>query len=92
MIHRATRIFGASDYKKLPADIRARADKQFELLKANPQHPSLHFKKFGDRKGQEIWSAQVTLKYRAWPSKSQMNMSGSGLASIMFTTRPHRMT
>jgi hypothetical protein len=35
------------------------------LLKRNPQHPSLQFKKLGDRHAQEIWSAQVTLKYRA---------------------------
>jgi len=53
MIHRATADFG-QDYRRLPADIRARADKQFALLKENPQHPSLHFKKLGDRKGQEI--------------------------------------
>jgi hypothetical protein len=45
--------------------IRARADKQFTLLKTNPQYPSLQFKKLADRKGQEIWSARVTLKYRA---------------------------
>jgi hypothetical protein len=34
------------------------------LLKNNPQHPSLQFKKLGDRNGQEIWTARVTLKYR----------------------------
>lgn len=49
----------------LPADIRARADKQFALLNGNPHHPSLQFKKLGDRNGQEVWSARVTLKYRA---------------------------
>lgn len=64
MIHRANADFW-NDYRKLPAGIRARADKQFSLLKENPQHPSLHFKKLGDRNGQEIWSARVTLKYRA---------------------------
>jgi hypothetical protein len=64
MIHRANADFW-NDYQRLPADIRTRADKQFALLKANPQHPSLHFKKLGDRNGQEIWSARVTLKYRA---------------------------
>ncbi len=42
-----------------------RADKQFALLKANPQHPSLQFKKIGERGGGEIWSVRVTLKYRA---------------------------
>jgi hypothetical protein len=49
----------------LPADIRARAEKQFGLLKADPQHPSLQFKKLADRNGQEIWSARVSLNYRA---------------------------
>jgi hypothetical protein len=64
MIHRANADFW-NDYRALPADIRARADKQFVLLKNNPHHPSLKFKKLGDRKGHEIWSARVTLKYRA---------------------------
>jgi hypothetical protein len=64
MIHRTNADFW-SDYERLPAGIRARADKQFALLKENPQHPSLHFKKIGQREGQEIWSARVTLKYRA---------------------------
>ncbi|MDQ6665561.1 MAG: hypothetical protein M3Z23_14355 [Acidobacteriota bacterium] len=53
------------EYQSLPPDIRNRADKQFLLLKANPQHPSLHFKKLAERHGQEIWSARVTLNYRA---------------------------
>jgi hypothetical protein len=52
-------------YLALPQELRARADKQFSLLKANPQHPSLQFKKVGERHGQEIWSARVTLNHRA---------------------------
>jgi len=64
MTHRANADFW-DDYQKLTAEIRARADKQFALLKTNPQHPSLQFKKIGERDGQEIWSARVTLKYRA---------------------------
>jgi len=64
MIQRAIADFW-KDYHALPAEIRARADKQFVLLKDNPQHPSLQFKKIGERNGQEIWSARVTLKYRA---------------------------
>ena len=63
MIHRANADFW-NDYRRLPEEIRARADKQFAVLNENPQHPSLHFKKLGDRNGQEIWSARVTLKYR----------------------------
>ena len=64
MIHRTNTDFW-SDYRMLPEGIRARADKQFSLLKADPRHPSLNFKKLGDRNGQEVWSARVTLKYRA---------------------------
>ena len=29
------------------------------------RHPSLQFKKLTERGGQELWSARVTLKYRA---------------------------
>lgn len=64
MIHRANADFW-NDYHVLPAGIRARADKQFGLLKSDPQHPSLQFKKLGKRMGREIWSTRVTLKYRA---------------------------
>jgi hypothetical protein len=32
-------------YEQLPREIQALADKNFALLKRNPQHPSLHFKK-----------------------------------------------
>jgi hypothetical protein len=32
-------------YAKLPQPVRSLADKNYELLKANPQHPSLHFKR-----------------------------------------------
>lgn len=56
-------------YLSLPLAVRIRADKQFALLRANPQHPSLQFKKIGERHGQEIWSARVTLSYRALAMK-----------------------
>jgi hypothetical protein len=64
MEHRAGVDFWKA-YEGLPTAVRARADKQFALLKLNPQHPSLQFKKVGDRLGHEIWSARVTLSYRA---------------------------
>jgi hypothetical protein len=64
MQHRAATDFW-QNYSALPQDIRTRAAKQFSLLKANPTHPSLQFKKVGERHGQEIWSARVTLNYRA---------------------------
>ncbi len=64
MRHRAAADFW-QQYLALPQDVRSRADKQFSLLKTNPQHPSLQFKKIGNRRGHEIWSARVTLNYRA---------------------------
>jgi hypothetical protein len=47
-------------YTKLPANVRAVADKNYALLKQNPQHPSLHFKKLG-----RYWSVRIGLRYRA---------------------------
>lgn len=47
-------------YENLPEKVRALADKSFALLKQNPQHPSLHFKRVGP-----YWSARVGLHYRA---------------------------
>jgi hypothetical protein len=47
-------------YNQLPAEIREQADKQFELLKRNPAHPSLRFKKIG-----RYWSARVNVGIRA---------------------------
>lgn len=50
-------------YAQLPKDIQALADNNFKLLKANPYHPSLHFKKVGKRK--QLWSVRVSADYRA---------------------------
>jgi hypothetical protein len=41
-------------------DVQELARKQFELLKSNPRHPSLRFKKIG-----EVWSVRVSKDYRA---------------------------
>ena len=62
--HNATPGFWHA-YRILPNEIRERADKQFALLKVNERHPSVRFKKLGERHGVEIWSARVTLNYRA---------------------------
>lgn len=64
MQHQAAADFW-QQYRALPNEVRARADKQFLLLKSNPQHPSLQFKRVGERRGHEIWSARITLSYRA---------------------------
>lgn len=60
MTHRATPEFW-DHYQQLPGRIQEKADRKFELLKNDPSHPSLHFKKVTD----ELWSARVGLKYRA---------------------------
>jgi mRNA-degrading endonuclease RelE of RelBE toxin-antitoxin system len=46
-------------YQKLPGSVRELADKNFELLKADSYHPSLHLKKVG-----KYWSARVGRNYR----------------------------
>ncbi len=47
-------------YGKLPPSIKDLADHSFDLLKANPRHPSLHLQKVG-----KYWSARVGRKHRA---------------------------
>ena len=59
MIHYAAPSFWRA-YHRLPEQVRALADKQFQILKANPQHPSLHFKRVG-----KFYSARVGAHYRA---------------------------
>ena len=59
MKHRANPRFWRA-YRALPSDIRQLADRSYKLLKDNPAHPSLHFKKVG-----QFWSARVGLHYRA---------------------------
>ncbi len=57
--HLTTSDFWAR-YEQLPVHIRELADKNFELLKADPEHPSLHFRRIG-----RLWSVRVGLRYRA---------------------------
>lgn len=59
MRHFASRAFWDA-YNRLPEQVRERADKNYALLKENPQHPSLQFKKIG-----RFWSVRVGLRYRA---------------------------
>lgn len=47
-------------HRKLPAGVRELADKNFKLLKADPKHPSLHFKRID-----KLWSVRVGARYRA---------------------------
>ena len=47
-------------YGNLPDHIKQLADKNFVLLKEDPKHPSLHFKKI-----ENMWSVRVGAHYRA---------------------------
>jgi hypothetical protein len=49
-----------SSYRALPEAIQKLADKNFEIMKANPMHPSIRLKKAGI-----FWSARVGIQYRA---------------------------
>jgi mRNA-degrading endonuclease RelE of RelBE toxin-antitoxin system len=58
-MHRITTRF-LKCYENLPEPIQQLARKNFEMLKTNPSHPSLHFKKVG-----KFRSVRVGLNYRA---------------------------
>jgi len=44
----------------LPVAVRETAERNFQLLKADTRHPSLHFKKIG-----KYYSVRIGLSYRA---------------------------
>jgi len=58
-MHRATARFWTS-LERLPESAQRVARQNFELLKMDPAHPSLHFKRIG-----KLWSARVGINYRA---------------------------
>lgn len=58
-MHRTTPQFWKR-FDALPKEVQELARKNFELLKRDPRHPSLQFKRLG-----EHWSARVGLHYRA---------------------------
>jgi hypothetical protein len=47
-------------YDQLPAHVRTTADENFEILKSDPRHPSLHLKRVG-----VFWSVRVGIAWRA---------------------------
>jgi hypothetical protein len=58
-MHRTTPDF-RKRFQALSEQVRRFAEKNFALLKENPKHPSLQFKKVG-----KFWSARVGLDHRA---------------------------
>ena len=47
-------------YDGLPTEVRDTANKNFELLKSDSRHASLHFTRIG-----KVWSGRVGDRYRA---------------------------
>jgi hypothetical protein len=62
MNSRTTRKFWEL-YHALPTDIRARADKAYELWLLNPSAPGLHFKRVDP--DEPIYSVRIGRNYRA---------------------------
>jgi hypothetical protein len=58
-MHRTTKRFWKC-FDELPDAVQAAARESFQRLRANPRHPSLHFKKVG-----KFWSARVDADHRA---------------------------
>lgn len=59
-MHHTTRKFWQY-YDALPKSVQRTADECYELLKVNPSHPSLHFKKLS----KQYWSVRAGLSHRA---------------------------
>jgi hypothetical protein len=47
-------------FERLPESVQKVARKNFDLLKVDSSHPSLHFKKVG-----KLWSVRVGINHRA---------------------------
>jgi hypothetical protein len=58
-MHRTTHRFWKC-LENLPEHVQKISKKNFELLKINSSHPSLHFKKVG-----KFWSVRVGINHRA---------------------------
>jgi hypothetical protein len=68
MKHFASRAFWEA-YDRLPKQVRDLADRNYVLLKENPRHPSLQFKRVG-----RFWSVRVGLRYRALATEADSDL------------------
>jgi hypothetical protein len=68
-------------YEQLPNEIQKLADANYKLLKRDPRHPSLHFKKVAEC-GQRVLASIIELLV----SRTAVTSSGSGLGIIASTT------
>jgi hypothetical protein len=58
-LHRTTSRFWRC-FEELPESVQKIARQNFQLLRTNPRHPPLHFKKVG-----KFWSVRAGIAYRA---------------------------
>ena len=77
-MHRASPRFWFLD--RLPEAVQRISRQNFELLKENSSHPSLHFKKIG-----KLWSVRVGLNHRALAVEDDGDYIGSGLGPMTST-------
>jgi hypothetical protein len=77
--HYASPAFWAL-YDTLPAEVRALADKNYEILKSDERHPSLHFKRIGP-----LWSVRVVGTIERLATMLTMAFSGSGSVPMRTT-------
>jgi hypothetical protein len=56
--HRASPEYWKA-YRSLPTAVQRAADRAYELLKRDPHHPSLHFKKI-----RQFYSVRIGLRHR----------------------------
>jgi hypothetical protein len=68
-------------YEQLPKHIQKLADKSFDLLKKNPRHPSLGFRKKGG-----VYTAEIGRSYRALARERSVIIIGSGSAHTKIIT------
>ncbi len=64
-MHRTTTRFWKL-FEALPQPVRQTARRNFDLLKTDPLHPSLHFKKVG-----KFWSIRIGINHRALAIKER---------------------
>ena len=64
-------------YRQLPKDVQRLADESYQLLRQDPRHPSLHFKRIG-----RFWPVRVGLHYRALAVQQEWDV-------VWFWVGPH---
>jgi len=71
-------------YRELPKEVQKLADKNFELLKSDPHHRSLDFKKVGGKSNFGRYALARTIEH--WELRNPMESCGSGSAHMRSMT------